>query len=313
MPEVEAGRADYTESHSHETQARLLARHGPGSRAAAAGRQQYFAAPVPAIDALVFNSRRSLFARAAMRRAVNYAIDRRALGQEPFGGRGGRPTDQHIPPGYPGFRDATIYPLGGPDLATARRLAGGARRHGILYTCNLPGCIARAAIVRANLAAIGIELETRQFSIATMHRRLNNPDEPYDLSLFTWGGEAPDPSEFIDVMVSQAAGTGFLDRTASGAAVTRREPARRRRAAAKPTPRWIATSRQRPRPSRRTTATPTRTSSPPASDARSSIRSTASTLRRSASGTDRVATASAAREGSPAPRTPAESHPQSAI
>jgi ABC-type transport system substrate-binding protein len=216
VPEVEAGRADYAESHSQETQARLLARHGPGSRAAATGRQQYFAAPVPAIDALVFNSRRSLFARAAMRRAVNYAIDRRALGREPFGGRGGRPTDQHIPPGYPGFRDATIYPLGGPDLATARRLAGGARRHGTLYTCNVPGCTARAAIVRANLAAIGIELETRQFSIATMHRKLSNPDEPYDLSLFTWGGEVPDPSDFIDVMFSQAAGTGFLDRTRLG-------------------------------------------------------------------------------------------------
>ena len=216
VPEVEAGRADYAESIPQETQARLLARYGPGSRAAAAGRQQYFAAPVPAIDALVFNSRRSLFAKAATRRAVNYAIDRRALGREPFGGRGGQPTDQHIPPGYPGYRDATIYPLGGPDLATARRLAGGARRRGILYACNLPGCTARAAIVRANLAAIGIELETRQFSIATMHRKLSNPDEPYDLSLFIWGGEVPDPSDFIDVMFSQAAGTGFLDRTRLG-------------------------------------------------------------------------------------------------
>ena len=70
--------------------------------------------------------------------------------------------------------------------------------------------------MRANLAAIGIELETRQFSIATMHRKLLNPDEPYDLSLFIWGGEVPDPSEFIDTMFSQAAGTGFLDRTRLG-------------------------------------------------------------------------------------------------
>ena len=216
VPDVEAGRADYVESSSQETQARLLARYGPGSRAAAAGRQQYFAAPVPAIDALVFNARRSLFARASMRQAVNYAIDRRALGREPFGGRGGRPTDQHIPPGYPGFRDATIYPLGGPDLATARRLADGARRRGVLYTCNGPGCTARAAIVRANLAAIGIELEIRQFSITAMYRRLLNPDEPYDLSLFTWGGEVPDPSEFIENMFREAAGTNFLDHTRLG-------------------------------------------------------------------------------------------------
>ena len=116
----------------------------------------------------MFNPHRPLFARAAMRQAVNHAIDRRALARQSAVWSVGRPTDQHIPPGFPGFRDARLYPLGRPDLATARRLAGGARRHGTLYTCNQPVCIARAEIVRANLAAIGIDLEIRRFSAAGM-------------------------------------------------------------------------------------------------------------------------------------------------
>ena len=45
-------------------------------------------------------------------------------------GAPGRPADQFIPPGLPGFHDASVDPLGGPDLARARRLAGSGRRHG---------------------------------------------------------------------------------------------------------------------------------------------------------------------------------------
>ena len=216
VAEIEAGRADYTPSVPQEAQTRLTARFGPGSRAAASGRQRYFAGPLSVVEFLVFNPHRPLFARAAMRQAVNHAIDRRALARQSAVWSVGRPTDQHIPPGFPGFRDARLYPLGRPDLATARRLAGGARRHGTLYTCNQPVCIARAEIVRANLAAIGIELEIRRFSAAGMHGRLANPDEPYDLSFFFWGADDPDPSQFLDVMFSQVASTDFFERTGLG-------------------------------------------------------------------------------------------------
>ena len=65
-------------------------------------------------------------ATSRLRRAVNYAIDRRALAR--LGdfcvrrARNTRPTNT-CRPGCPGFNDARIYPLT-PDVATARRLAG---------------------------------------------------------------------------------------------------------------------------------------------------------------------------------------------
>ena len=91
-------------------------------------------------------------------------------------------------------------------------------------------CLEQAEIVRANLAAIGIDLEIRRFSFGTMYARIAKPDEPFDLSLFGWVGDTPDPSQFIDVMFSLVRGHAFLDRTPLGAADARREPARRRRA-----------------------------------------------------------------------------------
>ncbi len=195
-------------------QARLIARYGPGSPAADAGGQRYFSGPSPAVSGYVFNPRRPLFARAAMRRAVNYAIDRRALARHPIpAALAGRPTDQHIPPGWPGYRDAAIYPLGGPNLAVARRLAGGGHHRGVLYTCNGAECIEQAQIVRQNLAAIGIDLEIRVFPYGTVFARLEDPDEPYDISFTGWIGWVPDPSDFAGVYFGIHGSTAFLNGT----------------------------------------------------------------------------------------------------
>ena len=101
----------------------------PGSPAARAGRQRYFINRTLTMQYLLLNSR-----RAAVRRRARCAA--RSTSPSTAGARrdGGRraspacPTDQYLPPGMPGFRDAEIYPLGGPNVARARRLAGARRR-----------------------------------------------------------------------------------------------------------------------------------------------------------------------------------------
>lgn len=59
-----------------------------------------------------------------MRRAFNFALDRAALARNAEAGFSSQPTDQLLPPAMPGFR-ADIYPLDGPDVTRARRLASG--------------------------------------------------------------------------------------------------------------------------------------------------------------------------------------------
>ena len=125
VQEVQSGRSDYvnSENFGENPAAALEARYGPNSPAARTGHQRYFINPAMDVDYFVFNTRRPLFASARVRRAVNYAIDRRALVEQHFSFIGGLATDHYLPPGVPGSLPVDIYPLGGPDLAKARSLA----------------------------------------------------------------------------------------------------------------------------------------------------------------------------------------------
>ena len=69
----------------------------------------------------------------------------------------------------PGFKNAHIYPFT-PNLAAARRLAGGQARTAILYTCNTSVCDQLTQIVKNNLAAIGIQVEAKKFSGTDLQR-----------------------------------------------------------------------------------------------------------------------------------------------
>jgi YVTN family beta-propeller protein len=211
---VEAGRADYVELNpqsftpgvSGQLRQRLMTRYGPQSEAARAGRQQVFSQPSLSIYSFVFNASRGPFTDPRLRRAVNFAMDRRALAEHTGGGEVGQPTDQFIPPGLPGFEDATIYPLGRPDFASARRLAGDARRQAVLYTCKLPGCTRHAQILKSNLRAIGIELEIRQFLIPELFKRLEDPSEPFDIGYSNWFVDLADPFGYINQQFARDGG-----------------------------------------------------------------------------------------------------------
>ena len=111
-----------------------------------------------------------------MRRAVNFAVDRAALARNAGAGFSGLPTDQYLPPAMPGFRDADIYPLGGPDVARARSLAGahGASRGDVhVQHRRLPERRPRPS--RPDLRAIGITVEIKQFPYALMFDRQVDP------------------------------------------------------------------------------------------------------------------------------------------
>ena len=202
--EIEAGKADYAaEGVGPALAPELEAQYGPGSKAARKGRQQYFRNAQPALDFLLLNTQRPLFRDVRLRRAVNFALDRRALARLgiPTGGLPERPTDQYLPPGMPGFSESRIYPLT-PDLAKARRLAGRKRRSAVLYTCNISPCDQGAQVIKANLAAIGIDVLVKTFPFETMFGRLSRKGEPFDIAAVGWIADYPDPSQFLNVLLS---------------------------------------------------------------------------------------------------------------
>jgi ABC-type transport system substrate-binding protein len=180
----------------------LAAGYGPGSPAAARGRQRYFVKPGLQLDYFVLNAHRPLFSDVRLRQAVNYAIDRRALaelgdGYQPLPAH---PTDHYLPPGIPGYRYAHVYPLT-PDPVKATQLARGKGRTAVLYTCNTSPCPEQAQIVKSNLARIGLRVEIKTFPRDTLLSSLFKPGASFDLAWSGWAADFPDPYGMLNELL----------------------------------------------------------------------------------------------------------------
>jgi peptide/nickel transport system substrate-binding protein len=210
--QVETGQSDYVNAavFSDSAAASVLLetlerRYGPASAAARTGHQRYFVNPSLDLEYFQFNTARPLFASARMRRAFNYAIDRRALVQHHLNFGGGRATDHYLVPGIPGSRPIDIYPLGGPDLAKARQLAAGVHAHATLYIpTGSPQIIDDARILQSDLAAIGITVDTVALPGNVLYARLAKPGEPWDLAWANWYGDFADPFTMINELFDPA-------------------------------------------------------------------------------------------------------------
>jgi YVTN family beta-propeller protein len=203
---IESGSADLTTlggPGSANERGLLAARYGPDSQAAKHGTQQYFVNPWLNIDFFVLNTHRPLFSDVRLRRAVNYAVDRRALATlgAPLDAGRAVPTDHYLPPEIPGFVNRRSYPLAA-DPAHARALAQGDGRTAVLYTCELPLCAEQAQVLKTDLAAIGLRLEIKQFSVATMYTRENRPGEPFDIGFAIWIPDYPDPGDVLGPLLT---------------------------------------------------------------------------------------------------------------
>jgi YVTN family beta-propeller protein len=215
VSEIEAGTADYTTLDWWDYDitpglpalaAGLAPRFGPGSAAAAHGRQQYFVTPTLDLEYFFLNTHRTLFSDVRVRQAVNYAIDRRALAAAGSGGQAlpDTPTDHYLPPGMPGYRAAHVYPLT-PDLAKARQLitaAHAAGRTAVLYTLDFPAASEQAQIVKNDLTRIGLRVQIYTFSDGRYFTLLGTLGAPFDLAYNGWGDLYPDPDDFLNFLVA---------------------------------------------------------------------------------------------------------------
>ena len=126
-------------------------------------------------------------------------MDRKAFGGV---GLGVRLTDQHLPPSLPAFKDGKLYPLRGPNLAKARRLARGHLRGGkaVLYVYDLPLTHGFGQILKRQLAPIGLDVEVRGIPVPALNTRLSTPGEPFDMAFFvTPSVDYYDPYAFLNL------------------------------------------------------------------------------------------------------------------
>jgi DNA-binding SARP family transcriptional activator/ABC-type transport system substrate-binding protein len=159
--------------------------------------QRFFLTPTLSIGRLAMNTSRGIFRDARLRRAVNYALERGALAAQ-LGPLLGGPSDQYLPLGMPGSRNTHVYPLTRPNLARAKALARGRGGRAMLWTCNLPGCLARAEIIRRSLAPLGIHVTVNSdFPVGAAIVATSKRGANFDLFPFMSTADLPDPGSFL--------------------------------------------------------------------------------------------------------------------
>jgi peptide/nickel transport system substrate-binding protein len=139
----------------------------------------------------------------SLRRALNFAIDRKAL----LAARGGRftgtETDQYLIPGVPGFRNARIYPLDRSNLKKAKALAKGhlRSRRAALYVPDSPVPVAQAQIVQAELAKIGLRVSITSLPGSAYFDAIATPGEPVDIAWYGWAPGELDPYDMLNAVL----------------------------------------------------------------------------------------------------------------
>jgi peptide/nickel transport system substrate-binding protein len=173
---------------------------------------QFHTRPGFTFRGFVLNTSSRLFrGNLSLRRAISYAIDRKAFGT---GNLGSRLTDQVLPPSLPGFQDAKLYPLPAPNLPRAKQLARGHLRGGkaVLYVNDLPLTLYLGQILKRQLAPIGLDVEVRGIPGPAYQTRLSTPGEPFDMAfLVTPNVDYYDPYAFLNIFYESR----FIGRTNS--------------------------------------------------------------------------------------------------
>jgi peptide/nickel transport system substrate-binding protein len=160
---------------------------------------QFHIRPGFTLRAFILNTSSPLFrGNLPLRQAVNYAIDRPSF----TGGPGARLTDQFVAQQLPGFKDAKVYPLSGPDLRKARALADGHLRSGkaTLYVADLPLTIGLGQVLKKNLEQVGLEVQVTPIPQPAYQARITTPGEPFDIAFFvTPSVDYYDPYAFLNL------------------------------------------------------------------------------------------------------------------
>jgi ABC-type transport system substrate-binding protein/DNA-binding SARP family transcriptional activator len=169
--------------------------------------------PYGATSALVMNTRVPPFDKLAVRKALNYAIDRRKIGAFTGGSLTARPTCQILPPtllGYRPYCPYTIDPSSGgswtaPDLAKAEQLVDSSGTRGMKVTLLVDsteptGKIGPYAVSVLN--RLGYRAALENVTPWVFPGRLPDSRERAQIGWFAWLQDFPAPSGFIDALLS---------------------------------------------------------------------------------------------------------------
>jgi ABC-type oligopeptide transport system substrate-binding subunit len=168
-------------------------------------KERFWVEPQLSVQYLAMNTSRPLFKdNVKLRQAVNWAISRGALLSQ-GGYYAGVLSDQILPPGMPGFKRVSTYPLqtSAKAVAHAQALAKGNTRGGkaILWTSTTDPAPLQAQIYQQNLKAIGLDVQVSQFARAVQIQKEGVRGAEFDFTTEGWAADYADPYDFVNVLL----------------------------------------------------------------------------------------------------------------
>jgi ABC-type oligopeptide transport system substrate-binding subunit len=200
--QVKAGQADYDIGGLPPTaHADLAKQYGVHK----GGPYRYFVNGGLNIDYVALNTSRPAFANVALRKAVQFAVDRPALVRV-RGFLAGKRSDQLLPPGIGGYKPYAIYPLKGSNYTKAKALAaqGGGCKDITLYSATTVVGQNLAQVLKYNLGQIGCNnVNVKLFQGFQIYIATGTKGEPYDAAIAVgWFADYADPYDFIDILLN---------------------------------------------------------------------------------------------------------------
>jgi peptide/nickel transport system substrate-binding protein len=150
----------------------------------------------PELSYVFLNTQLPPFDRLEVRRAVAFALDRRALAAAV--GEGARPTENVLPPDVPGYDRHLLYRR---SLARARRLLRMAEAGGMRVTVWSSTAPAGRALA-AQLRQIGLSVRHRRLPAAEFHRVVGGRTPRAQIGVASWSSPLPHPVRWFDPLLN---------------------------------------------------------------------------------------------------------------
>jgi ABC-type oligopeptide transport system substrate-binding subunit len=160
-----------------------------------------FVHPTPETDYVALNTTRPTFASAAVRRAVNYAIDRPAL-LRTRGFLGGQLTTEILPASLSGgVTNQHLYPLKGAQAAKAKQLDGGKCGNVNLWYTSDPVGTPQSGIFKFNLQQMGCTVTTKPFQGYAIYTAAGVKGTDMDAMFAGWYQDYADGYDFFHILL----------------------------------------------------------------------------------------------------------------
>ena len=154
----------------------------------------------PELSYVFLNTQLPPFDRLEVRRAVSFALDRRALAAAV--GEGARPTENVLPPEVPGYDRHLLYRRNLPRARRLVQLAEAGSMRVTVWSSADPASRRPARLLVATLREIGLAPRHRQLPEADFYRAVAGRHPRAQIGVASWSSPLPHPFRWFDALLN---------------------------------------------------------------------------------------------------------------